>query len=80
MSDPKDDVPVIPRKSLLEQLNIPLGVKIALLVLGALCAVPPTLLGAGIAVPPALVAVASALAAILASLGVASGGLEKPKE
>lgn len=81
MADPEKPItPVAPKPSLLDALSIPTWAKILLFVLAGLASIPPVLAASGVAIPAWLVGVASAIASILSGLGIASGGMEKPKE
>ena len=63
--------------SILDALNPPPWVKIALFVLGGLASLPPILAASGVAVPAVLVAISATVASVLGALGVVSNGLQK---
>lgn len=88
MSDPaseKDPVVPVPRPKLIDALNPPAWVKVALSILAVLCAALVGLPAAGIALPPVVVTIAGVISSLLVGLGIVSSGVsaapkDPPKE
>lgn len=80
MSDPanaeKDPIIPVPKPKLIDALNPPAWVKVALSILAVACASLPAMAAAGIVLPPALVTIGGVISSLLVGLGIVSNGVQ----
>lgn len=78
MSDPasdKDPIIPVPKPRLIDALNPPAWVKVALSILAVACASLPAMAAAGITLPPVLVTISGIVTSLLVGLGIVSNGV-----